>query len=285
MTDSPYIFEVNQDNFSQVVLHGSQQVPVLVDFWAEWCGPCKMQLPVLLQLVEEHQGKFIVAKVNTDEQRALVEANGIRSLPTLRLYHQGQMVVEQLGAQTAASLRAMLAPYLARDSDAASTAARQTYAAGDVDEALTQMRAVLDADPDNHAARLDYARWNLQQGKLDEAKISIAALPADQQDAATLLSAQLGFAELAQGAAARPALEQALTSDASDHPARLQLAARLVLEEQYEAAMEQLLELLRRDRRFGDEAARKGLIRIFALLGEEDERVKPYRRKLFNLLH
>lgn len=287
MSDSPYILEVTHSSFAEKVVENSRRVPVLVDFWADWCAPCKMQMPVLEKLAADYGGKFLVAKVNTEEERELAAEHGIRSLPTLRLYHQGEVVREVMGAQSEAGVRALLEPYLERESDRRRLTALAAHEAGRHEEALQLLREAVDGDPDNPRAQLDLLRLLIDAGAVDEAQDRLQTMPLAmrQSDAMEALNAELTFASTLIGAPSRQELERELEQDPARHEARYRLAARLVQEREYESAMEQLLELLKRDRAFGDEAARKGLVALFDLLGGDDERVVRYRRLMFNYLH
>ena len=137
MSDLPNVVEVDQSSFQQLVVDKSAEMPVLVDFWADWCGPCKVLLPVLLKLVEEYQGKFQLAKVNTDLERELAQQQGIRSLPTLRLYKNGEVVDEILGAQPESAFRALLDEHIPRASDRLLEQALSAEAQGDIGQAVS----------------------------------------------------------------------------------------------------------------------------------------------------
>ena len=140
------IIDVNESTFGAVVVEGSRRMPVLVDYWADWCGPCKMQMPVLHKLAGELSGAFLVAKVNTDIEHQLAARQGIRSLPTLHLYRHGDIVDEALGAQTESALRAMIEPWLERRSDQTLTLAAERVEQGKPDEALAALRGGYEAD-------------------------------------------------------------------------------------------------------------------------------------------
>jgi len=287
MNDLQHIYDVTDETFEAAVVAPSHAVPVLVDYWAGWCGPCQMQMPVLKKLVEEFAGQVLLAKVDTDAQGTLARDHGIRSLPTLRLYSDGSVVEEILGAQTEATLRALLERYVARPSDRIRLEARELARQGDTDTALARLQEAADADPDNHRIRLDQAGLTLQQGDCAAAARLLDTLPREirEEPEAMRLSARLGFAGIAAGAPGVPELEQRIRERPGDLEARHRLAARLVLDDRPEPALQQLLYILEQDRNFGDDAGRKGLLAVFDVLGNEGELVAEYRRKLFNSLH
>jgi len=287
MNELANIFDVSNESFERAVVERSRTVPVLVDYWADWCGPCQMQMPVLQKLVDEYDGKFVLAKVNTEEQRELAKAHGIRSLPTLRVYKNGDMAEEVLAAQSEATLRILMDRYIERESDRIREQALAMWDAGKQDEALTLFRAAHVAEPDNHQLTLDYASLLLRHAQADEAAALLAALPRDVRDEqdATRLLAQLEFASIVEKAAPMAELEATVANNADDLEARYQLGARYVMNGQMEAALETFIQLMQRDRGFRDDAARKGLLAVFALLDDQDELVSSYRRKLFTLMH
>ncbi|MGA7800253.1 MAG: thioredoxin [Gammaproteobacteria bacterium] len=287
MDESPFIFEVTEANYDQLVLEKSREVPVLVDFWAEWCGPCQMQLPILQKLADGYQGKFVIAKIDTDRERGLASSHGIRSIPTMKLFVDGEVVEDILGAQTESTLRMLLERYIARDSDKVRDAAWQAYEQGNADQAMSMLQVAAADDPDNHRLLLDYARIAMATGHLREAETTLASLPFDvrQEPETQALMSLLDFARIVDGAPESEALEKAIAADPDDHQARYQLAARWILEDRHEQALEMLLDLLRRDRSFGDDAARKGMLSVFTLLGDQHPLVSRYRSKMFNALH
>ena len=287
MADSPFVFEVTERTFQQLVVETSHRVPVLVDFWAEWCGPCQMQLPVLLKLADEQQGKFLLAKVNTDLERELATRFGIRSIPTMKLFRYGKVAEDILGAQTESVLRALLDRYIERASDRVREEALQAERTGHTGQALALLRSAMAEDPENPRLKLDRARIAIRQGLFDEARQSLNALPAearDEQDARRLL-AQLELARSTAGDMTLGDLERRIAANPDDLDARLQLAGGYALEENYPAAMDQYLEILRRDRKFKNDAGRNGMLAVFDLLGNTGELVGRYRKLMFNVLH
>lgn len=287
MADTPYVYDVTQSDYEQLVIENSRHVPVLVDFWADWCGPCKMQLPVLLKLAAEYQGKFLLAKIDTDTERGLANLHNIRSIPTMKLFRDGEVVEEILGAQTESTLRTLLDKYVARESDSVREQAAQLAAAGDTDTALALLREAASNDPDNPRAQLDYVRTAMEAGLVAEAEQALETMPRDIRESAELrrYAALLDFAKRIGGAPARATLEQRIAQNADDLEARDQLAARLALAGDSEGALGQYLEILRRDRRYRDEAGRKGLLAVFELLGNSGPLVNRYRSQMFTILH
>lgn len=287
MAESRFVYAVTQSTYPQLVLENSRQVPVLVDFWADWCGPCKMQLPVLLKLAEEYQGKFLLAKIDTDAERGLANQHNIRSIPTMKLFVDGVVVEEILGAQTESTLRALLDKYVARASDTIREQALQLAAAGDVDAALTLLRSAAQADPDNPRVHVDSLRLAMEAGRVDAAQQVLTDMPRDLRDSAEVrrYAALLSFAARLDGAPDRAELERRVSDAADDLQAREWLAARLALDGDTEGALDQYLEILRRDRRYGDDAGRKGLLAVFEVLGNGGPLVNRYRSQMFTLLH
>lgn len=287
MAESPHVFDITQANYQQAVIENSRQVPVLVDFWADWCGPCKMQLPVLLKLAAEYQGKFLLAKIDTDTERALANLHNIRSIPTMKLFRDGEVVEEILGAQTESTLRMLLDKHVPRESDSLREQALAHAAAGDTDAALNILREAATKDPDNPRAQLDYVRTAMESGRVDEAAQALDKMPREIRDSAEIrrLAALLGFAQRVAGVPDRATLEKRIAQNADDVEARDSLATRLALSGDAEGALEQYLEILRRDRRFGDDAGRKGLLAMFELLGNQGPLVSRYRAQMFTALH
>lgn len=281
------ILEVGSNDFQQNVVEKSHQIPVLVDFWADWCGPCKMQLPVLTKLAGDYGDSFRVAKVNTDTERELATQHGIRSLPTLRLYRHGAVVEELMGAQTESALRPLIEAHMDRASDQTLQQALELAAAGRPDEALKLLASGHASDPQNHHLTLEYARLCLREGQLACARDLLSGLPRDEQDKpeTRALKALFEFSEVTASAPDRASLEKTLAVEPENPEARYQLAIQQVLAQDYDAALDNLLTLLKRHRNYGDNAAQHALLAVFDLLGDDDRRVPLYRRQMFNLLH
>ena len=281
------ITDVTNETFQAQVVERSNEVPVVVDFWAEWCGPCQMLMPVLKKLVDEYDGKFVLAKVNTDEQRELAKTHGIRSLPTMHVYKNGERVEEVLAAQSEATIRILLDRYIERASDRIRSEAREAFAQGKHDEALALLENACQQEPDNHQLTLDHAKLCMRKGLLEKAETLIAGLPRNVRDEteAMCLRNLLDFALAVKDAPPIDALEITAASEPDNLEARYQLGASYVLNDRFEEALETFMHILQRDRSFRDDAGRKGLLAIFELLNNEGDLVAGYRRKLFTLMH
>ena len=285
MNESSYVFEVTQHNFASVI-EASQQVPVLVDFWADWCQPCQQLIPMLTRLAQEYRGRFILAKVNADAEQALAGHFRVRSLPTVIVVWQGQIVEQLVGLQPESVYRQIIERLTASPGDQLQEQVEALWEHGRRQEAVSLLREALKQE-ESVELKVMLAEKLLQLDQGGEARQLLQSLPAEEQERqpASGLLARLQFADLAEGAPDRRALEQRVQSDPTDSAARRQLAARCVLAGDYQAALEQFMEILRRDPKFEDEAGRKGLIAIFEILGNENPLVTAYRRRMFSLLH
>lgn len=283
---SPYSLEVAEADFMQMVVEASMHQPVLVDFWATWCQPCQVLKPILEKLADEYQGKFLLAKVNTEEAQQLAMQFGIRSIPTIKMFKNGEPVDEFMGALPEPEIRAFLDKHIPRESDGLIDQAEALLAQGNADDALALVKQANQMDPENTRALISYARICATMGNLDEAKTVLNALPAEageSQEVAALL-AQMEFDSIAQGGATIADLHARLEADNNDSEARYQLAAQQMTQGETEAALENLLTLMKLDRDYEDDAARKMMFKIFDTLGDHPL-VATYRRKMMSLIY
>ena len=285
MADSPHIIDVNRENFQQV-METSFEVPVLMDFWASWCQPCHMIMPILASLAEEYRGEFLLAKLNTEEEQEIAARFGIRSIPTVKLFRDGQIVDEFTGALPEGAIRDFLDRHIARASDSQVAKARAQLLAGNAEEAIAMLDAARKADPENPRIVVALAEAQMAAGDAAAAEVALDSLPPDQQDQPEIVSlrSRLYFESQIADAPAATELETRIASDSDDCEAIFKLAMRKVVEGEYDIAMELLLQLMKKDRSYGDDAGRRGLLRIFELLGD-DPSVNRCRRRMASLLH
>ncbi len=282
-----YSFDVGADNFQQVVIEGSKRTPVLVDFWATWCGPCRVLKPLLEKLADEYQGKFVLAKVETDANPELAMQFGIRGVPNVKAFVDGKVVDEFSGALPERAVREFIDRLLPSPGDTLRQQALALYAQGDAARALTMLAEAMKLDAANDRIRVDAAGIMLDLGETEEAKRLLAALqPATaQEQRVQALLARLEFADKAKALPDEATLTQRIAANADDLDARMQLAHLYVAQQRYEPALEQLLEVVRRDRKFQDDAGRKTMLAVFNLLGGSGELVSKYRRLLASALN
>ncbi len=286
MSNSPYIIEVTAENYQSAVIEQSRQVPVLVDFWASWCQPCQMLMPVLAKLADDYQGKFILAKINTEEQQALAAQFGIRSIPTVKLFRNGEPVDEFAGALPEAEIRKFLDKHIPRESDALVEQAQQLLLQGNAEGALALLEQAKASDPANSNIDLALAQTHAAAGDIAKAEEILARLPADLRDKAEVrtLEGLLFFEHLLAGAPTREELARRLETNSDDAEARYLMAAHHAVNQHYEEAMDELLQLMKKNRDYGDDAARKALLKLFDILGD-DPLVPRYRSRMMSLIY
>ena len=281
------ITEVTASTFTREVLDASRQLPVLVDFWADWCQPCKKLAPLLEVVAKEQAGKLKLVKVNTDNERQLATQFGIRSLPTVALFKAGQMVDQFSGLIPKTAIDEFLARHLLRESDVLLQQAQAALAAGDQATAISILKTALAKEPSNYNIHPYLASLLMATGEYQQAEELLNSLPANVQmtDAITGIRASLRFLAIVHNVPDAVDLQQMVDQDKNNLQALYQLSAHQVIAGEYETALEQLLNIVRRDRKFGDDAGRKALLDVFAILGNTGELVKRYRGKLAGLLN
>ena len=283
---SNFIVNIDESNAAQLLIDESHKRPVVVDFWADWCEPCKVLMPLLEKIANEYKGAFLLAKVNADEQQMITQQFGVRSLPTVMVMQNGQPVDGFAGAQPEAQVRQMLEKYLPKPWDGLLQMATEAMDAGDFAAALSPLRQAWEDSGRRLDITLAYARALIESLRLDEAETVLATVRLADQDAAwEQLRAQL---EIKREAAKSPeieALEQRLAAAPDDLDLRHQLAVQYTNSGQFKDAMECLIGILRVDLGHADGATKKLLLDTIASLGKGDPLAAEYQRKLYSLLY
>jgi len=286
MNASAHIVDIDEGNAQQWLIEESQQRPVVVDFWADWCAPCKQLMPLLEKLANEYAGAFLLAKVNADEQQMLASQLGVRNLPTVMVIKDGQPVDGFSGAQPESVIRELLEKYLPSPWNAKITEANLLLEQGEVSEAVALLRTAWEDSNKLHDVTLAYAGALLTANRLDDAEAVLDDVRMVDQDATyEQLRAQI---ELKREAADSPeikALEALLATDDNDHSSRLKLAAQLSIDGRYREALEHMLVVLRADRDWNNGEAKRLYLDTIASVGKGDPLAAEYQRKLFSLMY
>lgn len=297
MADSPFIVQLSEENFMEVVVEGSDNTPVLVDFWADWCAPCKNLMPILEKLAIEYNGAFILAKLDTEANPGIAQQLGIRSLPTVKLFKDRQLVNEFMGALPESEVRTFLdthvGPALAAEAPpeeevevSVIDTAMALFAQGQADEARTMLQTAQADEPENVDILLALGQVCVSTGDVDTAESCLKALPDVQRDgtAGRRLAGTLELAREGDSEASPQELQAQLDANPESSEIRYKLAISEALAGNMQTGMDHLLKLVQTDAGYNDGAPKEKLLALFNVLGD-DPLVGQYRRKLFATLH
>jgi putative thioredoxin len=278
-----WTIEVGEDDFETAVLERSHEVPVLVDFWAPWCGPCRVLGPVLEKLADEYAGQFVLAKLNVDDNPSIAGLFGIQGIPAVKLFQKGEIAAEFTGALPESAVREFLARFLTSEADTQAHDAANLEQQGRTTEAKSLYQTILESKPNHSRALLGLGRLLMNEG--DEATaldyLEKVSDPAEKKEADRLI-ARL---RLRRGADQNESsLRAVLQSNPNDLEARFNLADLLAANEDYEEALKEFLTVVKADRQFRDDGARKAMIQIFEVLGSDDPLTEKYRSELAKVL-
>ncbi len=290
MTENAFVFDVaGAEQFEQLVVQNSLHKPVLVDFWAQWCAPCKVLMPLLEKIAASYAGELLLAKVDCDVEQEIVARLGVQSLPTVVLFKDGKPLDGFTGAQSEADIRSMLAKHVAEPAAVEEDPVLAAQSLFDNDEfakAEALLKELLSGDDQQPAALLLYARCLLERGALADAEAVINSVTDEaHRHAVASVRAQLTFLRQAAELPDMADLKTRLAKDGNDDEALLQLSVQQLARQNYEPALDNLLQLFIRNRDFAEGAAHKALLQVFELLGTEHPLVTLYRRRLYQALY
>lgn len=278
------MIDVNEHSFESEVIRASFTQPVLADFWAPWCGPCRMLGPALERVEKELNGQIRLVKINSDENPQLSTRFKIRSIPLVILFRDGAPVDSFVGAKPDGQIRSFLAPYLPRPGDDQVREARDAAAAGRLEEAAAAYATALAINPAQDKVRTEYVRLLIAVGRAADAATAFEPLRAAARTdlglsaIAQLLAAAHDLDTLATSVEAESTLRQALARTGSLDD-RFRLAQWLLLHQRWQEAMDLCLEIIGQDRKYREDAARKAMLAAFELCGDT-QLVGTYRRRL-----
>ncbi len=281
---NPWTIEVGEGNFEKEVLERSLRTPVVVDFWAPWCGPCRVLGPVLERLAEEHRGDFILAKVNVDENPELAGLFQIQGIPAVKIFKNGALVDEFTGALPEDAVREALARVLPSEADREAEAAEKLAAADKSEEARAAYEKILQAAPNHDRALIGLGRLLAAANDDPRALELLDKVPvtSPRRKEADQLSARLALKS--GGGRDEARLRADLASDPDDLEKRFELAQALAAREKYEEALAEFLSVLEKDRSFRDDGARRAMLKIFEILGNDSPLTDRYRAELARVL-
>jgi len=286
MNTHTHSFDTATDTFENDVLKASERVPVLVDFWAPWCAPCRALKPILEKLAGEYQGKFLLAKVNSDEHPQLSAQFGVRGIPNVKAFVDGKLADEFTGALPESGVRAFIERLIPTPGEKLRRTARALVSQGDFDEAERHLRSALELEPENHAVRLDLVELLLAKHSEAEAEALFAPIPERERDErAERLYSALALWKRSRELPSADVLEAKLAANPDDLATRLALGERLIADKRFEPALAALLEVVRRDRGALRTSARKLMVEVFNLAGDRPELVSEYRKQLASALY
>jgi putative thioredoxin len=280
------MLDTTEQRFAIDVIEASREAPVLVDFWAAWCGPCRSLSPMLAAIEQEFSGRLKIVKVNVDENRGLATQFAVRSIPYVVAIVDGEVVDSFVGVLPAEQLRQFVGRLLPDPAELERRKAARLRQQGDVDGAASALRAAMALDPDRDAVRLDLAQLLVDDSptaaNLDEAAAALAGASASAKFEAQWIALSTRLQSLRRAAELPPAgeLQQRIAADPDDLQARLDLANLHVAQRRFDVALEQLLSIVERDRSFGDDIGRRTMISVFDLAADQPQLVSSYRRRL-----
>lgn len=280
MSRVAHVIDVDSPRFDREVVERSHKVPVVVDFWAPWCGPCRTLGPTLEALAEAGEGAWVLAKVNVDQNQALAQEYRVQGIPAVKAIVDGRVVDEFTGAQPRAVIEAWLERLMPSRADEAIELGERAEQAGELDEAEQVYRSAVEEEPHHAAGLLGLARIALARDDVELASRWLEAVLPGAEGKDTAEYQRIWFTLEAADLPPVAELRARVKADPSDLEARWELGVALAAEGDYEAALSQLLQIVMRDRDFADDLGRETMVRIFHILGQGSDETREWQKRL-----
>ena len=285
--DSPHVFEGSMENFEALVLANSCKGPVLVNYWSPKAGPCLRLYPLLDKIIHELAGKMLLVNVNTDKQRSAAKAHGVTSLPTIKIFVNREVAETIHGYKNESELRAILGKYIPGEVDLILAKALELNQAGDKDRSYQLLADASLQDAGNIRFPLMLAKILIKDGELQKARDLLRNLPNAFKltEEVSNLFAHVSFLQAAEDPVSVTVLEKNLAQNAQNPDLHFKIAAKKVINDDYEGALEHLLSIIRQDDKYNDDIARKGMRAIMQLLPDKDPLREKYQQEMNRYMH
>jgi len=285
--DSPYIHTANFENFQALVLDNSKKGPVLVNFWSKKSGPCLRQYPILDKLIHQFDGRMLLVNVDTEKEYKISKEYSITSVPTLKLFRDGNIIETLHGYQSETDLNRVLSQYIAKDSDQTLADAIAEYAQGNHDQAYQMITKAIVEDPDNSQLPLSLCKLLKHEQRYADALKLLASLPAEMYTLKEIITLQdeLSFLLIADSIVDVEDLIETVENNPKELKAKQQLSAFYILNKEYPTALQLLVDMMEMDKNYNDDYPRVAMLKIFNILGQEHELVTQFRPSLHRYTH
>jgi putative thioredoxin len=288
MNEVAYVIDIgSEESFQENVINKSHELPIVVDFWAEWCQPCQVLVPLLVDIAQQYNGAFILAKIDSDANQEIAMKCGVKNLPTVMIFKDGQAVDSFTGAIPESEIKTFINKYTSNPSDDITEQALLLLEQDDSDTSLEQLKQLNKEHPENYKIHLIIAQLYLKTQQLDLCEDLLTALPADIQveNATKSLKSQLEIAQQVANAPDLTVLEKQITEQPDNLDLQLQLANLHIAAKNYSLALEVLLTTFKKDSNYNEGIAKTNMLKVFEILGSSDKLVRQYRNKLFSYLN